>query len=188
MITAMVWVIIVIRILVLLMILVLKMTKKYHITWYWCQNIRDNMVGKRVKKFGQGPPPLFGQCPKEINFLCEVVPKGTFCFDSTLVHFRDLVHGKKCEGIEDTKNIGHIILDMNNAPQWGTFPTITCNLECNPYIMILPPIQQTWGTKSANFTTISPPSPTPPPPPLGCWPFFPSLSISEIFLEYYLSI
>ena len=50
------------------MILVLKMTKKYHITWYWCQNIRDNMVEKRVKKFGQGPPPFFGQCPKEIDF------------------------------------------------------------------------------------------------------------------------
>ena len=70
MITTMVWVIIVIIILVLLMILVLKMTKKYHITWYWCQNIRDNMVEKRVKKFGQGPPPpLFGQCPKEIDFF-----------------------------------------------------------------------------------------------------------------------
>ena len=27
--------------------LVLKMTKKYHITWHWCQNIRDNMVEKR---------------------------------------------------------------------------------------------------------------------------------------------
>ena len=27
------------------------------------------MVEKRVKKFGQGPPPpLFGQCPKEIDF------------------------------------------------------------------------------------------------------------------------
>ena len=64
----MMWMIIVIIILVLLMILVLKMTKKYHITWYWCQNIRDNMVEKRVKKFGQGPPPLFGQCPKEIDF------------------------------------------------------------------------------------------------------------------------
>ena len=53
------------------MILVLKMTKKYHITWYWCQNIRENMVEKRVKKFGQGspPPPLFGQCPKENIFF-----------------------------------------------------------------------------------------------------------------------
>ena len=40
------------------------------ITWYWCQNIRDNMVEKRVNKFGQGsPPPLFGQCPKE-NIVC----------------------------------------------------------------------------------------------------------------------
>ena len=47
MITTMVWVIIVIIILVLLMILVLKVTKKYHLTWYWCQDIRDsNMVGK----------------------------------------------------------------------------------------------------------------------------------------------
>ena len=28
------------------------------------------MVEKRVKKFGQGPPPpLFGQCPKEIDFF-----------------------------------------------------------------------------------------------------------------------
>ena len=53
MITTMMWVIIVIIILVLLMILVLKMTKKYHITWYWCQNIRESMVEKRVKKFGQ---------------------------------------------------------------------------------------------------------------------------------------
>ena len=32
------------------MILVLKMTKKYHITWYWCQNIRDNMVKKKGSK------------------------------------------------------------------------------------------------------------------------------------------
>ena len=31
--------------------------------------------GKRVKKFGQGPPPpLFGQCPEEIDFLCEGFP------------------------------------------------------------------------------------------------------------------
>ena len=26
------------------------------------------MVEKRVKQFGQGPPPLFEQCPKEIDF------------------------------------------------------------------------------------------------------------------------
>ena len=32
--------------------------------------------GKKGKKIGQGPPPpFFGQCPKEIDFLCEVVPK-----------------------------------------------------------------------------------------------------------------
>ena len=140
--------------------------------------------GKKGQQIRARPPPPFRAMPKRNQFFMWGRPKGDFLF----WHFRDLVHGKNCEGIEDTKNIGHIILDMNNAPQWGTFPTITCNLECNPYIMILPPIQQTWGTKSANFTTISPPSPTPPPPPLGCWPFFPSLSISEIFLEYYLSI
>ena len=77
------------------------------------------MVEKRVKNSGEAPPPLFfWAMPRRNQFvLCEVVPKGTFCFDSTLVHFRDLVHGKKCEGIEDAKNIGHIILDMNNAPQ-----------------------------------------------------------------------
>ena len=52
MITTMMGVIIVIIILVLLMMLLLKMTKKYHITWYWCQNIRDSyMVEKRAKKF-----------------------------------------------------------------------------------------------------------------------------------------
>ena len=31
---------------------------------------------KRVKKFGQGPPPLFGQCPKEIDFfygMCSLI-------------------------------------------------------------------------------------------------------------------
>ena len=37
------------------------------------------MVGKRVNKFGQGPPPpLFGQCPKEIDFSygrCSLNPK-----------------------------------------------------------------------------------------------------------------
>ena len=54
------WVIIVIIILLLLMILVLKMTKKYQITWYLCQNIRENMVEKRVKKIraGVSPPPF----------------------------------------------------------------------------------------------------------------------------------
>ena len=63
----MMWVII---ILVLLMILVLKINKKYHLTWYGCQNIRDNMVEKRIKKIRAGvSPPLFGQCPKEIFFM-----------------------------------------------------------------------------------------------------------------------
>ena len=41
----MMWVIIMIIILVLLMILVLKMTQKYHITWYWCQNISLSLYG-----------------------------------------------------------------------------------------------------------------------------------------------
>ena len=79
MITTMVWVIIVIIILVLLMILVLKMTKKYHITWYWCQNMRDNMVEKRVKKIGLGsplglPPPFSGNARKKIFFLAGGLP------------------------------------------------------------------------------------------------------------------
>ena len=66
----MMWVTIVIKILVLLMILVLKMTNKYHITWYWCQNMRDNMVEKRVKKFGHGsPPPFSGNARKKSFFF-----------------------------------------------------------------------------------------------------------------------
>ena len=67
----MVWVIIVIIILVLLMILVLKNTKKYHITWYWCQNIMGKNGGKKGQKIwaGVSPPPLFGQCPKENIFF-----------------------------------------------------------------------------------------------------------------------
>ena len=56
------------------MILVLKMTKKYHITWYWCQNIRDNMVEKRVKKLGQGPPPFRAMPERNRFFLWEVFP------------------------------------------------------------------------------------------------------------------
>ena len=39
------------------------------------------MVEKRVNKFGQGPPPLFGQCQKEIDFFVGGVPlllKGLF--------------------------------------------------------------------------------------------------------------
>ena len=42
-----------------------------------CQNIRENMVEKRVKKFGQGSPlPLFGQCPKENIFFTGGLPLG----------------------------------------------------------------------------------------------------------------
>ena len=80
MITTMMWVIIVIIILVLLIILVLNMTKKYHLTWYWCRNIRDNMVEKRSKKFGQGsPPPLSDNARKKSNFFCEVFPYPLNC-------------------------------------------------------------------------------------------------------------
>ena len=50
------------------MILVLKINKKYHLTWYWCQNIRDNMVEKRIKKFGQGLPP-FQAMPERNRFF-----------------------------------------------------------------------------------------------------------------------
>ena len=70
MIRTMMWVIIVFIILVLLMILVLKMTKKYHITWYWCQNIRDNMVEKKGQKIRAGvpPPPFSGNARKKTFF------------------------------------------------------------------------------------------------------------------------
>ena len=34
----------------------------WHKHWYWTD-------GKKVNKFGQGPSPFFGQCPKEINFF-----------------------------------------------------------------------------------------------------------------------
>ena len=90
MITTMVWVIIMIIILVLLMILVLKMTKKYHITWYWCQNIRDNMVEKRVKKFGQGPPPPFsGNARKKTFFLSEMLPLSRWHqINNNMIRFR----------------------------------------------------------------------------------------------------
>ena len=80
MITTMMWVIIVIIILVLLMILVLKMTKKYHITWYWCQNIRENMVEKKGKKIRAGvPPPLFQAMPERKHFFLQDQEK-TFNF------------------------------------------------------------------------------------------------------------
>ena len=77
MITTMMWVIIVIIILVLLMILVLKMTKKYHITWYWCQNIRDNIVGKKGStNSGRGLPlpPFSGNARKKTFFLSGGLP------------------------------------------------------------------------------------------------------------------
>ena len=81
MITTMVWVIIVIIILVLLMILVLKMTKKYHITWYWCQNIRDNIVEKQGQKIRAGVSNIFKKSPNknlvsnklDIRFECKQV-------------------------------------------------------------------------------------------------------------------
>ena len=53
---------VIIVIIILVLFLVLKMTKKYHITWYWCQDIRDSyMMEKRTEKFGQ--------CPKENGFF-----------------------------------------------------------------------------------------------------------------------
>ena len=71
MITTMMWVIIVIISLVLLMILVLK----YQITWYWYQNIRENMVEKRIKQFGQGsPPPFFCAMPERKHFFSGLLP------------------------------------------------------------------------------------------------------------------
>ena len=51
--------------LVLLKILVLRITNKYHITWYWCQSRYRGQLdgGKRARKFRQ--------CPKENVFLNE---------------------------------------------------------------------------------------------------------------------
>ena len=70
MITTMMLVIIVIIILVPLMILVLKMTKKYHITWYWCQDKRDSYIAEKMaKKFGQGSSPPFRAMPERNFFL-----------------------------------------------------------------------------------------------------------------------
>ena len=63
------------------MILVLKMTKKYHITWYWCQNIKDNMVEKRVKKFGHGsPPPFSGNARKKSFFFRRASLSHIYCY------------------------------------------------------------------------------------------------------------
>ena len=52
------------------MILVLNMTKKNHITWYWCQNkYKRQHGGKKGKIIRARPSPsLFGQCPKENGF------------------------------------------------------------------------------------------------------------------------
>ena len=62
-------VIIVIIILVLLVILVLKWPKSIHITWYWCQDLRDSyMVEKGPKISGKALPPLFGPCPERKVF------------------------------------------------------------------------------------------------------------------------
>ena len=55
MITTMMGVIIVIIILVLLIILVLKMTKKYHIIWYWCQDIWDSYMVEEDQKIRARP-------------------------------------------------------------------------------------------------------------------------------------
>ena len=82
MITTMMGVIIIME---LLMILVLKMTKKYHITWYWCQNIRDNMVEKQGQKIRAGvslPPPPFRAMPKRKHFFFQegFPKKAILCF------------------------------------------------------------------------------------------------------------
>ena len=53
-----------------LTILVLKMTKKYHIIWYWCQGIWDSYMVEDTRS----PPLFFGQCPKENVFFAGGVP------------------------------------------------------------------------------------------------------------------
>ena len=44
-----------------------------------CQNIRDNMVEKGSKNSGKALPPLFGQCPQEINFCSGRCTIKTIC-------------------------------------------------------------------------------------------------------------
>ena len=74
MITTMMGVIIIME---LLMILVLKMTKKYHITWYWCQDILKGQLhgGKRAKRLRPFPPPPYSSnARKKTVFLMCGVP------------------------------------------------------------------------------------------------------------------
>ena len=120
MITTMMWVIIVIIILVLLMILVLKMTKKYHITWYWCQNIRDNMVKKKGQQIraGVSPPPHFWAIPERKHFIFRIASLidrvrrvGFFNFGSGRVRVLKKYFGSGRVGyrvfVSNTKSIGY---------------------------------------------------------------------------------
>ena len=56
------------------------------------------MVKNRYKKFGQGPLPPFGQCPKENIFLWDVFPKVDLldvtlvCEDDSKVLQTDIIH------------------------------------------------------------------------------------------------
>ena len=64
-------IVIVILLVFSLMILVLKMTKKYTHNMILMSRYKGH-GGKRANKFGQDPPPHFGQCSKENIFLREV--------------------------------------------------------------------------------------------------------------------
>ena len=50
------------------------MTKKYHMSWYWCQNIRDNMVEKGKNSGKALPPPHFRAMPERKRFFIRGVP------------------------------------------------------------------------------------------------------------------
>ena len=127
----MMWVII---ILVLLMILVLKINKKYHLTWYWCQNIRDNMVEKRIKKFGQGPP-LFRHCPKEINFF------------SVRCSLREAIHRKIKR--EKKRKTGAQKIFLKPPDWWRAWRYWAC---CKSHFQTIPGSLRNWFLWKKRFT------------------------------------
>ena len=123
--TTMMGVIIVITILILLIILVLKMTKKYHITWYWCQDIRDSyMVGKGPTNSGKGSPPLFGQCPKENVFFLPVRCSLMDSADSWFMITQNLqIFQGRCWAFKDCQNSSLLVKSFHgdlvlHTKQW----------------------------------------------------------------------
>ena len=89
MITTMMGVIIVIIILVLLIILLLKMTKVYHIIWYWCQDIWDSYMVEEGQKIRARPPPQasFSGRKRPLLMQCHWVGDG-IGYEALVINFR----------------------------------------------------------------------------------------------------